>query len=252
MSDNSLKDVFPAYVTAPPPPDTVDYADRDVRQRQLVPPERLVRCRALVVGVGAIGRQVALQLAAVGVGRLELVDDDHVGVENLAPQAYWHCDVGVAKVEATAEACRLLNPGVQLSVRCERFRRSSVKDLATFAEEGPCPWDVVVFCCVDSIATRRLVWESVRSRTAFWSDGRMSAEVIRVLASPDPTVDDYYETTLFSPQEAYLGSCTARSTVYAASVAAGLMLSGFTRWLRGIVPERDLTLNLLAGELTAK
>jgi sulfur carrier protein ThiS adenylyltransferase len=173
-------------------------------------------------------------------------------VENLAPQAYWHCDVGVAKVEATAEACRLLNPAVPLAVRCERFRRSSPKDLSTFVDEGPSPRDAAVFCCVDSVATRRLVWESVRSRCAFWSDGRMSAEVIRVLSSADPPTDEHYETTLFSPQEAYVGSCTARSTVYAASVAAGLMLSGFTRWLRGMPPERDLTLNLLAGELTVR
>ena len=34
--------------------------DRDVRQRGLVPPERLARCQAIVIGVDAIGRQVAL------------------------------------------------------------------------------------------------------------------------------------------------------------------------------------------------
>jgi hypothetical protein len=37
--------------------------DRDLRQRDIVPPERLAACRATIVGVGAIGRQVALQLA---------------------------------------------------------------------------------------------------------------------------------------------------------------------------------------------
>jgi sulfur carrier protein ThiS adenylyltransferase len=63
-------------------------ADRDVRQRSLVPPERLVACHAVVIGVGAIGRQVALQLAALGVPRLTLFDDDTVAVENLAPQGY--------------------------------------------------------------------------------------------------------------------------------------------------------------------
>jgi phosphoglycerate dehydrogenase-like enzyme len=41
--------------------------DRDIRQRDIVPPERLAQCHAVVIGVGAIGRQVALQLAAVGV-----------------------------------------------------------------------------------------------------------------------------------------------------------------------------------------
>ena len=137
-----------------------------------------------------------------------------------------------------------------MSVRCERFRRCSPRELSTFAE--PDVQHTAVFCCVDSIATRKLLWESVRARTAFWADGRMSAEVLRVLASGEAATDAYYATTLFASGEAYAGACTARSTVYAASVAAGLMLAAFTRWLRGIVPERDLTLNLLAGELTAR
>ena len=60
------------------------HADRDIRQREIVPPEKLAGCHVVVVGVGAIGRQVALQLAAVGVPSLELFDHDTVEVENLA------------------------------------------------------------------------------------------------------------------------------------------------------------------------
>jgi molybdopterin/thiamine biosynthesis adenylyltransferase len=40
-------------------------------------------CRATVVGVGAIGRQVALQLAAMGICWLQLVDFDIVEPANL-------------------------------------------------------------------------------------------------------------------------------------------------------------------------
>jgi len=40
----------------------------------VVPPDRLAECRATVIGVGAIGRQVALQLAAMGMPWLQLVD----------------------------------------------------------------------------------------------------------------------------------------------------------------------------------
>src|SRR5207253_7129263 len=85
-------------------------AGRDARQRDLVPPDRLARCHAVVVGVGAVGRQVALQLAATGVPAMTLVDPDVVGVENLGPQAYFAAAVGRPKVEATADDCRKLNP----------------------------------------------------------------------------------------------------------------------------------------------
>ena len=84
----------------------------------------------------------------------------------------------------------------------------------------------------------------------FVADGRMAAEVIRVLASDHPSGDSAYPRTLFAAGEAYQGSCTAKSTIYAANIAAGLMLGQFARWLRGLPVIRDQTLNLLAAELT--
>ena len=82
-------------------------------------------------------------------------------------------------------------------------------------------------------------------------DGRLSAEVIRVLAVQSPAADNYYAATLFDPDQAYAGSCTARSTIYTASIAAGLMVGQTTRWLRGLPVHADLLLNLLSGELLA-
>lgn len=89
----------------------------------------------------------------------------------------------------------------------------------------------------------------MKTKAAFFTDARMSAEVIRVLASGNPPLDQHYASTLFAQEEAHAGACTARSTIYTASIAAGLMICQFTRWLRGMAVEKDLVLNLLAGEL---
>jgi sulfur carrier protein ThiS adenylyltransferase len=219
---------------------------RDARQRDLVPPQQLAACHALVVGVGAVGRQVALQLAALGVPRLTLVDHDAVGVENLAAQGYWPADLGRPKVEATAGLCRSIHPEAAVTPVAERFGRSSPRRLAL---DVGAAGRLACFACVDGIATRRLLWESLRLHASLWVDGRMAAETLRVLASDRPASDDYYPTTLFDPSRAYAGSCTARSTIYAASVAAGLMLAQMARWLRRTPVERDQALNLLACEL---
>jgi sulfur carrier protein ThiS adenylyltransferase len=80
----------------------------------------------------------------------------------------------------------------------------------------------------------------------------MSAEVIRVLAVDSPITDDYYATTLFEADQAYAGVCTARSTIYTAALAAGLMVGQMTKWLRNLPVDPDLILNLLAAELTAQ
>ncbi len=59
---------------------------------------------------------------------------------------------------------------------------------------------------------------------------------------------EYYPKTLFAQALAQQGRCTSQSTIYAAGIAAGLMLHQFTRWLRQLPLDRDISLNLLAGE----
>ena len=216
---------------------------RNARQRELIPPDALAKCHAVVVGVGSVGRQVALQLAAMGVPAMTLIDPDTVSEENLGCQGFWESDIGDPKVDAVANVCHQQFPLLELHARRERFRKSSVKDW---------PRDKVptVFLCVDSVESRKLIWEGVCRVAGFVADGRMAAEVIRVLASDHPAGDSSYPRTLFSAGEAYQGSCTAKSTIYAANIAAGLMLGQFARWLRGLPVVRDQTLNLLAAELT--
>ena len=49
-------------------------SERYSRQADIVPRERILDCKASVIGVGAIGRQVAIQLTAIGVPVLQLID----------------------------------------------------------------------------------------------------------------------------------------------------------------------------------
>jgi sulfur carrier protein ThiS adenylyltransferase len=41
--------------------------ERYSRQKDIVPADRIANCKATVIGVGAIGRQVASQLTAIGI-----------------------------------------------------------------------------------------------------------------------------------------------------------------------------------------
>ena len=86
--------------------------DRFVRQQDFVPRERLANVSVTVIGVGAIGRQVALQLACLGVPRLTLVDFDLVEPTNVTTQSYAMADVGCSKVVATAAAVRGIDPTI--------------------------------------------------------------------------------------------------------------------------------------------
>ena len=57
--------------------------ERYSRQKDIVPADRLADCKATVIGVGAIGRQVAIQLTAMGISWLQLIDFDTVEISNL-------------------------------------------------------------------------------------------------------------------------------------------------------------------------
>ncbi|MBN71643.1 MAG: thiamine biosynthesis protein ThiF [Gimesia sp.] len=213
-------------------------SDRFVRQSDLVPKDKLNRLPVTVIGVGAIGRQVALQLAALGAQRLQLVDFDQVEPTNITTQGYLAADLGQYKVAATTQALRAIDASLEVEQVIDRFRPAIVTGEA-------------VFVCVDSISSRAAIWRSLRHQSAFWCDGRMRGEVLRILTAVDSKSRDHYDTTLFAQLEAQTGTCTSRSTIYTASIAAGMMLHQFTRWLRNISTDYDMTLNLLAGETTA-
>jgi tRNA A37 threonylcarbamoyladenosine dehydratase len=94
-------------------------SERYSRQQDIVPRERILDCKATVIGVGAIGRQVAIQLTAIGVPVLQLVDFDHVEISNLATQGYMHKDLERPKVDVTAEFCREINCRKKLGFSCK-------------------------------------------------------------------------------------------------------------------------------------
>lgn len=211
--------------------------DRYSRQSDIVPADRIACCKATVVGVGAIGRQVAIQLTAMGIAWLQLIDFDVVEESNLASQGYLESDLRKVKVDATAELCRKINSNLELEAIPERFRRSI--DVGN-----------VLYCCVDRIDARRLIWDAIKDKGDFFVDARMTAEVLRILTAWDFESRKYYPITLFSAEQAYAGSCTAKTTIYCANIAAGLMLSQFTKYLRRLPIDCDIQMNLLISEMT--
>ena len=143
--------------------------------------------------MGAIGRQVALQLAAIGTPRLQLVDFDTVDWTNVTTQGYLTADVGRPKVLAAAAAIAQIDPAIEVETVEDRYRpRMEIGD--------------AVFCAVDSITARTAIWRSVAPRCRFWTDGRMLGEVLRILTVADELGRDHYPTTLFAQAEAQQGA----------------------------------------------
>lgn len=146
----------PARLRTPPPPpgnDGMSDAELDRYARHLVLREiggpgqmRLRDARVLVVGAGGLGAPLCLYLAAAGVGRISLADDDTVGLSNLQRQVIFRDDQrGEAKALAAAGAMRALNPHVEV---LPLLRRVTAADAELVREHD------VVIDGTDSFAAR--------------------------------------------------------------------------------------------------
>ncbi len=112
--------------------------------------QRLKLARVLIVGAGGLGSPLLMYLAAAGVGKIGVIDDDRVSLDNLQRQiAYKTSDVGALKAERAAALCQDLNPHV--SVEAMPFRLTAKNALSIISH-----YDIVADGS-DNFSTRYLV-----------------------------------------------------------------------------------------------
>ena len=122
--------------------------------------QRLLEAKVLLIGAGGLGSPAALYLAAAGVGRLGIVDDDAVDETNLQRQVlHSTAALGEPKVDSAVRRVRELNPDVEVVPYRERL---SAENVDRILDEG---WEVIVDGA-DNFPTRYLlndasVWHGV-------------------------------------------------------------------------------------------
>jgi molybdopterin/thiamine biosynthesis adenylyltransferase len=96
---------------------------------------KLLESKVAVVGLGGLGSLVSMYLAALGVGKLIVVDYDEVGVENLNRQIlYTTDDIGKSKATVAGERLKALNPLVEVEARNARITRDNVAEVLEEAD----------------------------------------------------------------------------------------------------------------------
>jgi molybdopterin/thiamine biosynthesis adenylyltransferase len=216
----------------------IDLTNRNIRQRDLVPSLKLKELNVYVVGTGSIGRQVSLQLAAIGVQNLHLIDFDTVGVENLSSQGFLEKDLGKLKVEAVAEICKNINSEISIETKNMKFNNSIFRG-------------GIIFVCVDSIETRKSIFEGVCNKADLFIDIRMSSEYARIFTITDLSSKEHYQKSFFTQEEAFRGTCTNKTTLYMAYVASGIAVAQLAKFLRDIPLDKEICVNLLSNEFRA-
>jgi hypothetical protein len=177
------------------------------RQADLIP-EQLLKTPITVIGAGAIGSFTVLTLAKMGFDDITVYDDDEVDYVNINNQFYRISDIGKPKVEALAS---LVKDFTDVDIKPCKMRTN--KDMMLSNK--------IVISAVDSMASRKEIFDCFYGSVLI--DPRMAIEYA-CIRTYFPVLGDSpkdYTGTLFNDSEAVQERCTAKATMYTASMIAG-------------------------------
>jgi adenylyltransferase/sulfurtransferase len=203
----------------------LDFSEEEIRRysRHIVLPEvggigqkRINRASVLVVGAGGLGSPVAYYLAAAGVGKIGIVDNDVVDMSNLQRQIlHTTADVGRKKVESARQTLLALNPHVTIVPHDDRLNSTNIRDILT-------EYDVVAEGS-DNFPTKFLVNDAcVMTGTPLSMAGifRFSGQILTVIPSSGPC---YRCLIPQPPPPGAIPSCQEAGVLGAMAGAVGVM-----------------------------
>ncbi len=125
--------------------------------RQIILPEfgeegqqKLILAKVLVIGAGGLGCPALQYLTAAGIGKIGIVDDDTVALNNLHRQVLYSVnDIGSSKTERAAKILEGLNPEIKIIAYSERLNNQNA--LMLFDE-----YDIVIDG-TDNFSTRYMI-----------------------------------------------------------------------------------------------
>lgn len=146
--------------------------------------ERLASAHVLIIGLGGLGSPAAMYLAASGVGRLTLVDDDVVELSNLQRQiVHQSGHLGKAKVASAKLTLTGLNPHVHIETLARRLDATALQEQVSKAD--------IVLDCTDNFTSRFAINAAcfttgtpLVSGAAIGMQGQLSVFIPRQAGSP--------------------------------------------------------------------
>ena len=184
---------------------------------------RLLSARVLLVGAGGLGSPVALYLAASGIGRLTICDDDQVELSNLQRQiAHPSAAIGANKARSAVQSAHALNPTIALHAIEQRVQGDALLALVSDVD--------LVVDASDNFATRHAVnracvamCKPLVSGAAIRFDGQVAVFDFRNEMSPcyhclfqetnDPDETRCAENGVFAPLTGIIGATQAAEAI---------------------------------------
>lgn len=183
-----------------------------------------------IIGVGAIGSNLAETLARLGLTNIHIYDFDVVSKHNVANQIYFDDQIGKPKTECIAETMRRINPEINVIIHdkgwCANTRLNGY-----------------VFLAVDNIEIRKAIVTENRYNTNIIAmfDFRMALEDAQHYAcdwSSQTNIDNFYASMDFTHEEAKdavpVSACgTTLAVISTIKIIVSAGVSNFINFIKG-------------------
>ena len=124
--------------------------DRQIKLLGIDSQEKLEDAKVFIAGAGGLGSPISVYLAAAGIGRMVLVDNDIVELSNLNRQIlHWEKDVGKSKALSAKEKLSEINSDISIEAIAETLDEHNASSLVGDAD--------LIIDAVDNFDTRYLL-----------------------------------------------------------------------------------------------
>lgn len=182
------------------------------RQLDILNPNETRDRKIGIVGAGGIGSPLALLLAKMSFNNITVWDYDKIENHNIPNQLFRISDIGKPKVEALQDIIKDFTD-TEINIVNEKWK-GELRD--------------ILISGVDNMEARKAMYKKAKEnpdRCDLLIDARMGAELIRIYAIQpiNPLDCEFYEKTLYPPEEAQELSCTAQAIFYNTFTLSGLV-----------------------------
>ena len=166
-----------------------------------------------IVGCGAIGSSVAMQLVRLGADNFHLYDFDKVEIPNIGVSQYNEQDVGLPKVGALINHMKRVNVMIKVQGIIDRFTTYEG------SKEG------ILILGLDSMKARRDIVKMLVKcpyKPKIVIDGRMGAEHYQQYIYNNITMSQY-DKNWYSDDESDPEPCTRKATSYCSNMSGSFI-----------------------------
>lgn len=210
--------------------------------------ERLHDAHVLVVGAGGLGCPAMQSLAAAGVGRITVIDDDAVDLSNIHRQILFGAsDVGRPKVVVAAERLRELQPGIRVHTRQERLTPANATALIEQVD--------LVLDGSDSFSTKYLVADAaeITGTPLVWGTVlRFHGDLALFTSGPRDRGVGLRDLFPDQPRADSVPDCASAGVLGATTAVIGALMAtqaiSFLAGLAGVEPGRMLSYEALSAQ----